>query len=391
MNVHAAVNLNAWISGDFTGGVLRISDYIKILWHDHLKSLFLFSSKLLKLFARRVFFLIQRWWYRGRGGFFALHLLFSTPEIWKRWWYRRENKSFRLKTTKKDDVWDGYEISSKLLTLFADRDIFSASLLLLFLILVWSWWWYRGQTDLFDSKGKNNDVHNGDDYGDGGDDDEDDYGVDNLPQGDEGCTQKEVQSHHHQLLHPRQPLKTTTKCHRGNCRNIFNVFKPILSLTSFQITKSHRTCRFRLPKLTGQLAISTCLIETKMILDDPLWSSLMILNDSQLYLMISNYPYWSVMWWSFVIPLKWSLILSTNLLIPDVKADVGPKVCLRVAQLDNSIRSQQFPFNFTFFYTSASHLVALEWKQFLLNLFQCFQYLWFDVPNQETSNTMRCV
>ena len=155
MNVHAAVNLNAWISGDFTGGVLRISDYIKILWHDHLKSLFLFSSKLLKLFARRVFFLIQRWWYRGRGGFFALHLLFSTPEIWKRWWYRRENKSFRLKTTKKDDVWDGYEISSKLLTLFANRDIFSAFLLLLFLILVWSWWWYRGQTDLLTQKEKN--------------------------------------------------------------------------------------------------------------------------------------------------------------------------------------------------------------------------------------------
>ena len=96
--------------------------------------------------------------------------------------------------------------------------------------------------------------------------------------------------------------------------------------------------------------------------------------------MIPNDP-----WWSFVIPLKWSLISSTNLLIPDVKADVGPKVCLRVAQLDNSIRSQQFPFNFTFF-TSASHLVALEWKQSFLNLVQCFQYLWLDVPNQETSN-----
>ena len=124
-----------------------------------------------------------------------------------------------------------------------------------------------------------------------------------------------------------------------------------------------------------------------MILDDPLWSSLMILNDSQLYLMISNYPYWSVMWWSFVIPLKWSLILSTNLLIPDVKADVGPKVCLGVAQLDNSIRSQQFPFNFTFF----TPVLPISWHWNENNLFsisfnQCFQYLWLDVPNQETSN-----
>ena len=86
-------------------------------------------------------------------------------------------------------------------------------------------WWYRGRTHLFDSKGKkHNDVHNGDDYGDGGDDAGDDYGGDHLPQGDEGCTQKEVQSHHHQLLHPRQPLKIITKCHRGkdtsNCLQI---------------------------------------------------------------------------------------------------------------------------------------------------------------------------